>query len=793
LEELAADDSFLSQLERSGQRLERYMTRKTWYQRQYQNECRGPTVAYFSFEFGITESLRLYSGGLGVLAGDHLKSASDLGIPMVGVGLLYQKGYFRQYLNADGWQQESYPENDFYNLPLMLECAPDGSPLMVKVEYPGRDVYAQIWRAYVGQVPLYMLDTNIERNSPADQDITDELYGGDDDMRLKQEIMAGIGGVRALKALGISPKVYHMNEGHVAFLALEWIRVLIEEHHLTFDQARELARTGLVFTTHTSVPAGIDRFSSDLIGHYIGGYYQKLGLNHEQFMALGRQNPSDPYEGFCMLIMALRMAGYSNGVSKLNGQVSRQLWQGVWPGVPVEEVPIGSVTNGIHQPSWISRDMASLYERYLGPRWRQTPADAELWSRVDRMPGAELWNTHERRRERMVAFVRQRLRQQLEQRGASRADLLAAEEALNPEALTIGFCRRFATYKRATLLFRDPDRLIKLMTDRDRPVQIIFAGKAHPQDNPGKELIRQIVHLARRQELRSRIVFLENYNMNIARYLVQGVDVWLNTPTRPHEASGTSGMKAAANGALNLSVLDGWWDEAYTPEIGWAIGRGEVYDDHNLQDHIESNAIYHLLEKEIIPLFYDRGSDGLPRGWIEKIKVSMKVICPIFNTHRMLQEYTEQYYVPACERYDRLSADQMAPVKALAGWKAHVYRHWPQVRIHRVESDISGEILAGTASSVWAEIYLGGGNDHGGLTPDEVKVELYYGMVDANGEILQPQIVEMQCNQNGADGVYAFVGSVIYRSTGQHGFTVRVVPKHPDQVNPFEMGLILWG
>jgi starch phosphorylase len=787
LDELAADDSFLSQLERAGQRLDRYMTRRAWYDRQYENECESPVVAYFSFEFGITESLRLYSGGLGILAGDHLKSASDLGVPLVGVGLLYQKGYFRQYLSADGWQQERYPENDFYNLPITLERDAEGLPLTIKVEYPGRDIYAQIWQADVGRVRLYLLDTNIESNSPEDQDITDELYGGDDDMRLKQEIMAGIGGVRALKALGLSPKVYHMNEGHVAFLALERTRMLMKEHQLTFDQAKELARAGLVFTTHTSVPAGIDRFSSDLIGHYFGNYYQKLGLNHEQFMALGRQNPHDPYERFCMLILALRMAAYSNGVSKLHGEVSRQLWQGIWPSVPVEEVPIGAVTNGIHQQSFISRDMASLYERYIGPRWRQTPADAELWSRVDRVPGAELWNTHERRRERMVAFVRQRLRQQLERRGASKAELLAAEEVLDPEGLTIGFARRFTTYKRATLLFRDPDRLIKIMGDRDRPVQVIFAGKAHPHDNPGKELIRQIIHMARRQELRSRLVFLEDYNMNIARYLVQGVDVWLNTPTRPHEASGTSGMKAAANGVLNLSILDGWWDEAYTSDIGWAIGRGEVYDDHNLQDHIESNAIYHLLEEEIVPLFYERGSDGLPRGWIKKMKASMEATCPVFNTHRMLQEYTEKYYIPARERYDRLSTDHLAPVKTLAEWKARIHQHWSRVQISHVESDISGEIQVGTASSIWAEIYLGE------LTPGDVRVELYYGRIDANGEILDPQIVEMQSKQNGTNGQYAFVGNVVFRSSGQHGFTVRVVPKHPELVDPFEMGLVLWG
>ncbi len=787
--ELAADDSFINQLERAAQRFNDYLTRTAWYERHYQDGRPDPLVAYFSAEFGITESLQIYSGGLGILAGDHLKSASDLGVPLVGVGLLYQQGYFVQYLNADGWQQESYPENDFYNLPVTLERDEKGHPRLIAVPYPGRDVYAQVWRADVGRVRLYLLDTNIEQNSREDQDITDQLYGGDLEMRLKQEIMLGIGGVRALRAVGLGPTVYHMNEGHSAFLALERIRMLMEELGLSFDEAKELARAGALFTTHTPVPAGIDRFPSELIGRYFGDYYRQMGLSHEEFMALGRQNPNDPYEPFCMAILALRLAAHANGVSKLHGHVSRKMWQGVWPGVPVEEVPIGSVTNGIHQPSWISRDMTGLYERYLGPRWRETPADAELWSRVERIPGPELWNTHERRRERLVAFVRRRLREQLQRRGAPEAELLAAEEALNPEALTIGFARRFATYKRATLLFHDPDRLIRILTDRDRPVQIIFAGKAHPRDNPGKELIRQIVHMARREELRSRIVFLENYDMNIARYLLQGADVWLNTPIRPREASGTSGMKAAANGVLNVSILDGWWDEAYTPEIGWAIGHGEVYQDRNYQDHVESNALYDLLEKEIVPLFYERGSDGLPRGWIAKMKASMKAICPIFNTHRMLQEYTEKYYIPAYERYMRLSADGLAPLKAFNAWKARVRQLWPQVQIRHVESDIPTETQVGRSNTIRADVYLGE------LTPQDVQVELYYGAVNPAGEIIDPHIVEMSSVGATGDeqGLYTFVGHVTCESSGLHGFTVRVAPRHPEQVNPFEMGLITWG
>ena len=789
-EELASDDSFLSQLRRAGQRFDEYMNGPMWYDKLCENGYVDPLIAYFSLEFGITESLQIYNGGLGILAGDHLKSSSDLGIPLVGMGLLYQEGFFRQYLNADGWQQESYPQNDFYNLPLRLERDEAGEPLRVSVAYPGRQVHARIWRADVGRVALYLLDTNIEVNSREDQDITDQLYGGDMEMRLKQEIMLGLGGVRALQLLGHHPPLYHMNDGHTAFLALERTRVLMGQYGLSFDQAKELARAGLVFTTHTPVPAGIDYFPPDLMGRYFGDYYRQLGLDHERFMALGRQNAQDPYEPLCMAVLAMRMAAYTNGVSELHGDVSRRMWQGVWPGVPVEEVPIGHVTNGVHQPSFISRDVTGLYDRYLGPRWRTMPADADVWSRVDRIPSAELWNTHERRRERLVSFVRRQLRQQLERRGAPHAEVMAAEEVLNPEALTIGFARRFATYKRATLLLRDPDRLIRILCDRDRPVQIIYAGKAHPHDNPGKELIRRIVHIARREELRPRLAFVENYDMNTARYLLQGVDVWLNTPLRPHEASGTSGMKAAANGVLNCSILDGWWNEAYTPEIGWAIGSGEDYDDRNLQDHVESNALYNLLEQEIVPLFYDRSSDGLPRKWIDKMKASIKATGPVFNSHRMLQEYTEKYYLPAYERYQRLDGDSPAVVKEFADWKRRMRESWPQVRVEEIEAEIPTETQVGVANDVTTRLYLGS------LKPEDVKVQLYYGTIDSAGEILLPRIVEMDSAtpaSDGGDDVYTFTGCLSFGSSGKHGFTVRVLPSHPEQVNPFETGLIRWG
>jgi glycogen phosphorylase len=728
---------------------------------------------------------------LGVLAGDHLKSASDLGLPLVGVGLLYQEGYFRQYLNPDGWQQELYPENDFYNLPLTLQRQLSGEPMIVEVEYPGRIVKAQVWLVQVGRVPLYLLDTNLKENQSEDRDITDQLYGGDHEMRIRQEIMLGIGGIRALEALGLRPAVCHMNEGHSAFLALERIKILMSQHQASFAEAREAATAGHVFTTHTPVPAGIDWFHPDLVDRYFAHYYRGLGLSRDEFLGLGRTNPLDSNGYFCMAILAMRLANRTNGVSRLHGRVSRQMWQEVWPLVPQDEVPILDVTNGIHPRSWISHDMADLFDRYLGPRWVERPADQTIWQRVALIPDEELWRTHERRRERLVAFARRRLRTQLQKRGSMPSEVSHAEEVLDPEALTIGFARRFATYKRATLLFHDVERLVRIVGDRQHPVQLIFAGKAHPRDNPGKDLIRQIIHHARRAELRNRVVFIEDYDMTIGRYLVQGVDVWLNTPRRPHEASGTSGMKATANGALNLSVLDGWWDEGFTAETGWAIGHGEEYseDQFSYQDQVEANAIYDLLEKEIVPLFYERGRDGLPRGWIARMKAAMSIHAGVFNTNRMVRQYVEECYYPSAERSQALMADGLQRAKALAAWKANVRKQWEQVRIERTwtEGPSVQELKVGDQLDVQAQVHLGT------LNPTDVRVELYYGRLDSDGQIVTGQVVPMLTAQSKGSGRYVFAGAIPCRSSGRLGYALRIVPDHLDMGNPLEMGLVLWG
>jgi starch phosphorylase len=795
LEKASRDDAFLAHLDRISLKFDSYLKSEgSWFQRAHNNkENRGLLVAYFSAEFGLTECLSIFAGGLGILAGDHLKSASDLGVPLVGVGLLYQQGYFRQYLNQAGWQQESYEDNDFHNLPITPIYQADGTPLTIKVEYPGRPVAAQIWQVQVGRINLYLLDTNIAANQRReDRDITDQLYGGDHEMRIKQEIMLGIGGYRALQALGIEPTVYHMNEGHSAFLALEHIRHLMETRGLTFAEARELASASLVFTTHTPVEAGHDYFSPDQVDRYYSAEYdQRLGLSKADFLGLGRSVSSDPQSNFCMTVLALRLSSHSNGVSKLHGEVSRRMWQGLWPAVPLDEIPISHITNGVHFRSWISLEMNQLYDRYLGPDWREEPANNEIWDRVYAIPAEEFWRTHERRRERLVAWARHWVRRQRLGRGASEQEVEAANEVLDPDALTIAFARRFATYKRATLILRDLPRLQRILTDSRRPVQLLFAGKAHPRDDAGKELIRQITDLTRQTELGRHLIFLEDYDLTVARYLVQGADVWLNTPLRPNEASGTSGMKAAANGALNLSTLDGWWDEVWHAQerparIGWAIGKGESYHDPKYQDQVEAEALYDLLERDVIPLFYDRGPDRLPRKWIEHMKASIGTICPFVNTHRMVKQYTCEVYLCASERFHTLEMDKAARAKALAGWVARVRQEWPRVHIGAVECGPKGALPIGTKVRVRTSVQLGS------LSPEDVAVEFYLGRVTPAGDFIGAVATPMEPVEKNEQGNFSFEAVTTCPDSGMHGFTIRVRPHHPDLSVPFLPGLICW-
>jgi starch phosphorylase len=786
LEQLLRDDGFLAHMDRVDEALNNYMASGTWFQETY-GETTPCRIAYFSAEFGIHESIPIYSGGLGVLAGDHLKAASDLGVPLVGVGLMYREGYFRQYLNVDGWQQERYPENDFFNLPLIPETLSDGTALLVSVPFPGRDVSARVWRIQVGRIPLYLLDANIPQNSQEDRNITAQLYGGDNDTRIRQEMILGIGGIRALRALDKLPTVCHMNEGHSAFCGLERIRALMEENHVDFAAAREAVTAGTCFTTHTPVPAGNDVFPPQLIEHYFSSYLPQLRIDRNEFLGLGRQNPRDQGEPFCMTVLAIRLANVTNGVSQLHGTVSRRMWKNIWPNLPEAEVPICSITNGVHTRSWLAPEMAQLYDRYLGVQWEERPTDHSIWKRVEHIPNGELWRTHERRRERLVAFARHRLREQLKRRGAPPAEIARAEEVLDPDALTLGFARRFATYKRGTLIFRNLERLAAIINDKDRPMQIIFAGKAHPRDHGGKELIAEILHMARRPEFRRRVVFIEDYDINVARFLVQGVDVWLNNPRRPLEASGTSGMKICCNGGLNLSVLDGWWVEGYAQDNGWAIGAGEEYTDLPYQDDVESRAIYDLLEQEIVPLFYTRSSDGLPRGWISLVKRSMSTVCPVFNTNRMVQEYVEKSYWPSSERFARLSTDHLRKAADLAQWRRRLAQGWPQIRVESVNAKGADPMHVGSELNVEARVSLGN------FAPDDVDVQLFHGVVDSFGEIPSPSSVAMNHNGPPEGGSWVYHGTIPLRSSGQHGFAVRVLPKNHDLSNPFEPGLLVWG
>ena len=774
LNSLVLDASFMAHYARVCRSFDEYLRAEhTWFTGKYSQLDRQPLIAYFSMEFGLTECLQNYSGGLGVLSGDHLKSASDLGVPLVGVGILYQEGYFQQYLNADGFQQESYPLNDYVNQPVELQTDAAGQPVKITVPLPGRELYAQIWKVQVGRASIYLLDTNIDENLlEEDRNLTDRLYGGDRRTRIRQEMLLGIGGVRLLRALNIKADVFHMNEGHSAFLLLERIRNYMYDHQHSFAQAKALTAASSVFTIHTPLPAGLERFEFDLMDEHFTDQMVELGLSRDQFLDLGRENMGH-YELFSMSVMALHLSSGTNGVAELHGEVSRDMWKWVYPKVPVHEVPIGAITNGVHVQTWVSQEMAQLFDRYLDPGWRSEESRREVWAGVASIPDAELWRTHVRRRERLVAFARDRLRLQLQRRGVSQTEIEEADEVLNPDALTIGFARRFATYKRATLIFRDLGRLRKLMTDPERPVQFIFAGKAHPHDNEGKELIRTIVNVARDPDFRNSVVFLENYDMNVARYMVQGVDVWLNNPRRPKEASGTSGMKVIYNGGLNCSIPDGWWAEAYRGDIGWSIGHGEEYreDEWAHQDYVESQALYNLLEQDIVPLFYRQARDGLPREWIRRVKRSMRELAPRFNTHRMVQQYTEEFYMPRFQVSQAMSSANFECTAAFVDWQRHLDRAWHEVSV--IDVDIrDGDVEIGSCTTIHARVALGQ------LHPCDVRVQLYFGTLDSAGNIRDGEAVDMRKESENGRGGYIYSADHVYLKTGHVGFSVRILPHH---------------
>jgi starch phosphorylase len=781
-EELIEDGPFMGFLASVEEDLASYLDEPRWYQSR-DIDAPPATIAYLSPEFGVSEAVPIYSGGLGVLAGDHLKAASDLGVPLVALGLLYREGYFRQHLNADGWQQERYPALDPHAMPLSLLEGPDGGSLKIEVDLGSARCVAQIWRAQVGRVPLLLLDCDVEENEPEERGVTDRLYGGGTEHRLRQEIVLGIGGVRALHAAGFEPDVFHTNEGHAGFMGLERIREMVSKGGIQPAEALEAVRSATVFTTHTPVPAGIDVYSVDLMEAYFTGFAKECDLTFQELMQLGQASTVPlPESSFNMAVMGMRLAARSNAVSRLHGEVSRSIFSDMWPEVPIDEVPITSVTNGVHVPTWLGPEMAEVLDRRFPPEWAESGTGR--WNRIQQIPDAEFWRARERARERLVYFVRQRLRRQLMARGASEAEAAWTDDVFDPGVLTIGFARRFAPYKRGTLLLWDVDRIKALLLSGDRAIQVVLAGKAHPLDDPGKELIRELVHFAADPEVRGRFAFIEDYDMEVARVLVQGADVWLNNPRRPMEASGTSGMKAALNGCINLSVLDGWWDECYDGSNGWAIGTVETYQDPDYQDRVEANALYDLLEREVIPRFYDRPEGPVPRRWIERLKSSVETLGPFVTADRMVRDYVETLYDPAAKQGRLMRADDSGRARALAAWKQRVRSVWSQVKVLGVEGEVSAADV-GDVREVSATIHVGV------LATEDMAVELAHGPVGANGELTDMQFVHMEAGDC-SDGTCTYRGSFTANHTGLYGYAVRVIPAHQDLTNKMDLGLAAW-
>ncbi|PYL44175.1 MAG: alpha-glucan phosphorylase [Verrucomicrobia bacterium] len=785
LEELAQDKNFLRELKQVFEDFEKYLGRHDTYGKTGTGSAIKNPIAYFSAEFGFHESIPNYSGGLGILASDHCKSASDLDLNFVAIGLLYRHGYFRQQIDKDGVQQAINLNQNFYHLPIR-EVRRGEAKFVISVRILDREVFARIWELRVGRVNVYLLDTDIPENRTEDRLITAELYGGDLEMRMRQEIMLGIGGVKALSALGIQPDVFHMNEGHSAFLALERIRLNVVEKKLDFYSALQVVAAANVFTTHTPVPAGNDSFPREMMRKYFGNFAKELNIPFDELFSFGhtRVNPDDP---FSMTILALRLSRHANGVSKLHGEVTRSLWKDVWSGVPVHEVPITNITNGVHTKTWMAPEFAALYRKHLGD-WEEHLTEPEFWRGVIDIHDAELWETHQRLKRRLIDFIRDRERQRRERLGESPESIRKVNRILDPEILTVGFARRFATYKRGTLLFSDKERLKRLVNDATRPVQFIFAGKAHPRDEAGKAFIQEVYKFSREAGLENRVVFLEDYDSYIARRLVQGVDLWLNHPLRPLEASGTSGMKSAPNGGINLSVLDGWWREGYNGSNGWAIGAEINNGTTEFQNEVDASSLYQLLENQIIPLYYAKPDGKLPLAWLQLMRESIRSVTPVFNTQRMVKEYTEKLYIPAAQAYQNFSRDGCGSATQLSQWKAQIRKDWPQVQISDVQvaNKDRQSILVGESLQISARVHLGA------VDPRHVRVEAYHGVVD-NGDIRNPTATVLnQSSKADADGNYIYEGSVPATESGTYGFSVRVVPTHPCLMQAHELRLITW-
>ena len=786
LDNASKNAMFLKEYDKLVDNFENYMKSKnTWFSNKYL-ENKNDLIAYFSAEYGLDQTIPIYSGGLGILSGDHLKSASDLGIPLVAVGLLYKNGYFHQKINGYGGQETEYNNIDLYDLPINAVKDQNGEDLIIYVKFPKRRLYLKVWQINVGRVKLYLLDSDIEKNNEEDRDVTLRLYGGDQEMRIRQEIVLGMAGVNLLRTLGLKPTVYHMNEGHSAFLTLEIIKNTIKEKQVSFDVAKDIASSKTVFTTHTPVPAGNDIFPLDLVEKYFKDFWPRLGISKEEFLKLGMKPTQDLEPGFNMGILALKIAGKKNGVSKLHGAVSRELFGEVWPEIAANESPITYVTNGIHTCSWLSPRLKELYNKYLIPYWQDNIHLDKTWEKVKDIPDQELWEAHMQRKEKLLNLVKDSTVNRLRRSGYSYEEINDIVSKINPNALTIGFARRFATYKRATLIFRDLERITQILNNQERPVQIIFAGKAHPADKEGQDLIKYIHEVSMMPQFKGKIFLLENYNIAMSRYLVSGVDVWLNNPRRPMEASGTSGQKASVNGVINFSVLDGWWAEGYNQYNGWTIGTNAEFDSYEAQDNADSESLYRTLESKIVPMYYNKDKDGISSKWIETMKNSIISTGGKYSTARMLVDYTNNLYIPLCN-LTKTYYEDIDNVAAFNMWKKDIASNWKDIKITQVNNLDNITIDAGNNIEVRCEVELPN------INQENIDVEVYYGKILDNGIVENVSIIPMKLEkQDEETRKYYYVAKIELITGGNYGYTFRVMPKHEMILEPTNLNLVKW-
>ena len=787
LEAVSKNVEFLKEYDKLARQFEDYMNSKnTWFANNYP-ENKNDLIAYFSAEYGLDRTIPIYSGGLGILSGDHLKSASDLGIPLVAVGLLYKNGYFHQKINGYGDQETEYINIELSNLPINPVKDKNGEDLIIYVKFPKRRLYLKVWQINVGRIKLYLLDSDIEKNNPEDRDVTLRLYGGDQEMRIRQEIVLGMGGTNLLtRALGLNPTIYHMNEGHSAFLILELIKNIIRDKQVSFDVARDIASSKTVFTTHTPVPAGNDIFPLDLVDKYFKDFWPRLGLDREEFLRLGMK-PSQILEpGFNMGILALKVAGKKNGVSKLHGAVSRELFGDVWPDIAANESPITYVTNGIHTCSWLSPKLKELYNKYLMPYWQDNIHEDKVWEKINNIPDKTLWETHQDRKEKLLKLVKDSTTQRLRRSGYSYEEINEITSKLNPNALTIGFARRFATYKRATLIFKDLERITQILNNSEKPVQLIFAGKAHPADKEGQDLIKRIHEISMMPQFKGKIFLLENYNIAMSQYLVSGVDVWLNNPRRPMEASGTSGQKASVNGVINFSVLDGWWAEGYNQENGWTIGTNAEYNSYEEQDIADSQSMYRTLEDKIIPTYYNKNEEGISPKWIRIMKNSIISTGGKYSTARMLVDYTNNLYMPLCNLTKKYyqNVDTVAEYNL---WKKNLYINWKDIKITQTNNLDNITIDAGNNIEVKCEVELPN------VDLENITVECYYGKILDNGIVENVSIIPMKLTGKDEENKkYEYTTKIELKTGGNYGYTFRVMPRHEMLLDAENLNLVKW-